>query len=109
MPEDLREVLEDFPVFALWEFKNSKAGSPGVFEAVVQQSASTADFPWQICQEGKRCPIAHKAEGGGLYITGSKTAFDLSRVDSEVISVPQSSKLSEKMVVCARDITQQVS
>jgi hypothetical protein len=119
LPVDFQEVTEHFPVLSLWEFKSLIAGSPDVFEAIVQQSASAEDFHWQGCTEGKLCGIAHNGEVGGLYITGSKMGFDaqvetcksilLSSGPLAIIPGPPSSQLSERAQLHALHITQQVN
>jgi hypothetical protein len=116
LPVDFTDVAEDFPVLAIWEFKSLKAGTPEVFEAIVQQSASTEDFPWEGCEEGLRCRIVHNGEDGGLYITGSKTAFDAqaetctSMFSNDTVTLdPPSSQPDEKARIHARYMTQQVN
>lgn len=119
LSDKYKDVAEDFPVLGIWEFKSLIAGSPEVFEAIVQQSAGAGGFHWEGCKAGVRCPIAHGRPGeeDGLYVTGSKTAFDASReaetcrstlAETRITPSAPTSQISEAAKIHARDMTQQV-
>jgi hypothetical protein len=117
LPVGYQEITEDFPVIATWEFKSLVAGTPDVLEAIVQQSASGKDFPWQECTERDGCQIVHKGVHGELYTTRSKMGFDaqietcksLLLPSDPIFPHPPSSQLSEKAKTHAIHITQQVN
>jgi hypothetical protein len=75
LPDDFKNVAEDFPTIGIWEFKNLIAGSERVFEAIVQQS-SYEKFDWEGCEHGVQCPVVHPGQNGGPLVTGWKKGFD---------------------------------
>jgi hypothetical protein len=112
LQDDYKKVAEDFPVIAIWEFKNMLAGSKEVFELIVQQ-AGDEEFSWEGCEHGMRCPIVHPGKDGGPMVTGSRTALDaetpICKSTPPEDITPASWQSSEVAKRHARHMTQQVN
>ncbi|KAF8074045.1 hypothetical protein FPV67DRAFT_783245 [Lyophyllum atratum] len=109
LPMEYLDVPKDFPVIGVWEFKNMRAGSIEVFEAILEH-ATMSEFPWEGCQMGNFCAIDHPVKSGGVLKTWSKMGPDASQsvVSPPVMPPPPSHPIDKVDRVHASHMVQQV-
>ncbi|KAG6843379.1 hypothetical protein H0H87_005265 [Tephrocybe sp. NHM501043] len=56
-PSDtFRKIVKEYPILAVWEFKNLLAGRKAIFEGI-RELARDDIFPWTLCEYGDLCGI----------------------------------------------------
>ncbi|KAF8055010.1 hypothetical protein FPV67DRAFT_1660521 [Lyophyllum atratum] len=79
LPEVYSQIIEDFPVLGVWEFKSLVAGSIEVFEAILG-FARKEEFAWVGCDAGSLdlCTLQHSTDAHAPLTTWSPLGPDAS-------------------------------